>query len=291
VDYNFVRGIMNQLITQALSRLHDNNFSLEPKSTLVDLPERVVFSASDRERLAVIVKVDTNSKRLTHESHALSACYNAGAPVPAVYYVDPTTPSILVMSYIEGTALSHDAPISLWKSAGQTLTKLHEVPAPAGLSTHHVFPGWEKYLGQLDETSPNGMRQIATALGKRRLDELGKSITIALAHATDLPPTFIHGDCQPNHFLCQDKEVNGIIDFGDTGVGDPCWDISVLSLYHEDKLGALLDGYNPSQAMRSRLDQLLTAYWYLRLIGEIAWCVARHYNVTQPMERLRQLEG
>ncbi|HUD11664.1 MAG TPA: phosphotransferase, partial [Candidatus Saccharimonadia bacterium] len=53
------------------------------------------------------------------------------------------------------------------------------------------------------------------------------------------------GDSQPDHVICGRTKVNGIVDFGDAGVGDPAWDIAVITLYSGSKLPALLKGYSP----------------------------------------------
>lgn len=47
-----------------------------------------------------------------------------------------------------------------------------------------------------------------------------------------VPPVFTHGDYQAAHVYVVNAEVVSVIDWGDTGVGDPLYDLATLTVGH-----------------------------------------------------------
>ncbi len=85
------------------------------------------------------------------------------------------------------------------------------------------------------------------------------------------PASWYHGDLQPDHVIVDrdSGEVAAIIDWSDQGKGDGAWDIAVLTLDDQSRLGAFLDGYDAVE--RERLTRMLSFYRLVRWIGEIRW--------------------
>ena len=83
----------------------------------------------------------------------------------------------------------------------------------------------------------------------------------------------LHGDCQSDHYLVADGSVHiaGVLDFGDAVVGDPVWDLAILTLGVPDMLGELLRGYQPDASTQSRTYELLAAYQLIRRLGSARW--------------------
>ena len=91
--------------------------------------------------------------------------------------------------------------------------------------------------------------QLAPSLGIDLLgidvDAVGDEVHRALDAAGDVPLAFLHGDLQPEHVVLDDRgeRVRALLDWGDASVGDPAWDIAVLTLDDPQQLDPVLDGY------------------------------------------------
>lgn len=85
--------------------------------------------------------------------------------------------------------------------------------------------------------------------------------------------TFIHGDLQPEHVLL--RRPGGpstvFLDFGDSGVGDPAWDLVALSLYDPDRLAIFLDGYRALPGFVEHVEQVRLGYRVLRHLSAARW--------------------
>jgi aminoglycoside phosphotransferase (APT) family kinase protein len=280
---------MNNLVSTSIARLASENLGTYiVQKTFVELPERAVVEARTSGAKRVIIKVDSSPHRLKHEVLVLAAC-SVAVPVPTIIHFIPAAPSVLVMSAIEGAGLSASSSDEVWKAAGATLAKIHKVVVPTGLGMHTVYTGWDTFSAQMKGESKSDASALVSLVSPHDLDRIRITVEEALSSESVGRPVLIHGDCQPDHFICRSDRISGVIDFGDAGRGDPVWDISVLSLYCPDKLDPLLAGYAPSADTRNRITKTLQAYWLVRLIGEIAWLQGKRLQIDKPVERLHQL--
>lgn len=86
----------------------------------------------------------------------------------------------------------------------------------------------------------------------------------------DYQPCLIHGDLGPYHILYdrQSRRLNGIIDFGVAGVGDPATDIgNLLQVYGESFVSRFLGEYPGVQDLMKR------AHFYAQAI-ELEWVLS-----------------
>ena len=98
----------------------------------------------------------------------------------------------------------------------------------------------------------------------------------------DYPPTLIHGDLAPYHILFDPREsrIDGIIDFGVAGLGDPASDIGSLITCYGEMFVAKMQGAYPGLAQhlpRARFyAQSIELQWVLLGIetGEKFWFTA-----------------
>jgi Ser/Thr protein kinase RdoA (MazF antagonist) len=87
----------------------------------------------------------------------------------------------------------------------------------------------------------------------------------------------LHGDFSAWHVFVDDGAVTGIIDWADTLVGDPAWEIGVFTSWMPDVVEPFLDGYEPDAAQRERMIELLPVYracrhaWGYRAGVEHGW--------------------
>lgn len=86
-------------------------------------------------------------------------------------------------------------------------------------------------------------------------------------------PALLHGDLSPGHFLGDVERcvLTGVIDFGDSFIGDPYWDlIFVLEDYGKDILELFLTFHSPGTEQHARKRVQL-----FQQLDNVAYCLSR----------------
>jgi len=145
-------------------------------------------------------------------------------------------------------------------------------------------------LYRLHQNTQIDFKKAGTTSGKDRYEELLQTATQYYPRLTsvginyikrlirqlqeedlgwDYKPAFVHGDLAPFHikYDTENKKLNGIIDFGEAGIGDPATDLCMV-LYYLGKEFALemAAGYPglEKQYPRARfLAETLEIYWFI----------------------------
>lgn len=208
----------------------------------------------------VFIKADTDRDRSDREAAALSSL---SVPMPELLWRRLGPPDLLAIGRVEGTALAllgQPSPHSphAWRAAGRLARQLHEAAIPRGLS------GPSRYrlddLGELEAWLTR--RRVADAAV---IEEHSRRARTALASA----PTdhLVHGDLQAAHIFIDDEGgVRGIIDWSDAGVGDPHYDLAVLTVGHEEHLESVLEGYGMTMD-----EHRILGYQSWRRLGSVRW--------------------
>jgi aminoglycoside phosphotransferase (APT) family kinase protein len=101
------------------------------------------------------------------------------------------------------------------------------------------------------------------------------------------PEVLVHGDCSPQHWLIDPSDgAIGVIDLGDAGLGDPAYDLVVLTLTQPHRWETVLDGYGADPGVRAHLDAARSGYLALRLAGEVRWLVDHSFDPGPARARL-----
>jgi aminoglycoside phosphotransferase (APT) family kinase protein len=155
-----------------------------------------------------------------------------GVPVPVIEAADPDgaqtgIPCALIRD-VGGGPLSHDSPE--FAATGQILRQIHDIAldgygslicGPAGLRGQD--DAWQNTV----EQSVQGLEPIVEA-GLIDPGLLARAITAVQDNASVLntpkPGRLLHGDFHPRHVYADGARITGIIDWGDTGSGDPLYD-------------------------------------------------------------------
>ncbi len=194
--------------------------------------ERAVVRLGD-----VCVKADTNGDRIEREVAAL-----ARAPLPSarVLWHRRGQPHVLALSEVRGdpravlgspSRHARDA----WVAAESAARTLHCHPVPADLSRPSRYlledldelEGWLHSYGVAD-------RRVVTAHADRA----------RAARNAGRADVFHPRDFQAAHVLVSnDGTVEGVIDWGDAGLGNPHYDLALLTVGHGEHLDAVLHGY------------------------------------------------
>lgn len=272
-------------------------------AVLIDRAGRAVFDTVAPDGRAAVVKVDGSSRRHRRERAALTTLADSLVPVPPILLADEGPPAVIVLERVAGRALS-SGPVSSpagpawgegWVAAGRVLRRLHGVRAPGDLEPFGwTGQTWGTYMRAWARRERRPARTVRAALGDRAVDRLCDRIDRSLGRLAVFPTAFLHGDAQAEHVLMNPEaphnRVRALIDFGDTGVGDPAWDLAVLTLHHTERLADVLTGYRSDAVLLAHIDRVLPAYAGLRLLGSVTWMEEHGFSPERELEELVALE-
>lgn len=215
----------------------------------------------------VFIKADTDRDRSDREAAALSSL---SIPMPELLWRRLGPPDLAAIGRVEGTPLAllgqpSPHPPQAWRAAGRLARQIHEADIPQRLAVPSRYRLDD--LGELEAwLTRRGLADAAV------IEEHSKRARTAFASArTD---HLVHGDLQAAHiFIDDDGEVRGIIDWSDAGVGDPHYDLAVLTVGHEEHLESVLEGYG----MTTDLDRIL-GYQSWRRLGSVRWMVEHGFD-------------
>jgi aminoglycoside phosphotransferase (APT) family kinase protein len=256
---------------------------------LVDHRDRAVIRSTDPVGRRVMVKADRDAARSDREMRALAAAASAGVPVPAVLERLDGPPAILVLEHVEGRPLGSASPDRHWRTVGRHLRRLHDRAVPDALPMFgEGSTAWWPEMRRLADWATNWCRE-SRMLEADVLRRLHASMRSAFAH-NEPADRLLHGDCGPYHWLLRDETVAAVVDFGDSGRGDPAWDLAVLVLWDAGRLPAVLDGYEADGAMRAHLSDLLRPYTIVRHLLAIPWLVEHDEDPTPTVTELQRID-
>jgi aminoglycoside phosphotransferase (APT) family kinase protein len=237
---------------------------------MADVEEvEVVVAHNERATLRVgdvFLKIDADQTRIDVEVDAMAM---APIPTPEVLW---RKPPVLALAAVAGTALGRlgepsTASSAAWAAAGAAARKLHDAPLPPwpGRSTDEI-------ASQLDE-------ECAWLVTKGVLpaELVARNLQVAEAALRPWTPVFTHGDLQITHVFVDGDEITGVIDWSEASQGDALFDLAILTLGHEERLGDVLAGYGTDVDL-----DVIRAWWSLRSLLAIRWLVEHGFDPFAP---------
>ena len=229
----------------------------------------VVVAHSERATLRVgdvFLKVDSDQTRSDVEVKAMAL---APIPTPEVLW---RRPPVLALSALRGTALGclgepSSASSAAWAAAGAAARLLHDAPLPP-------WPG-----RSLDEIAARLDIECEWLLTNDVLpsDVIRRNRGIAGTALRSWTTVFTHGDLQINHVFVDGDEITGVIDWSEAGPGDPLYDLAILTLGHEERLGDVVAGYG------SEVDvDVIRAWWSWRSLCAARWLIEHGFDPSSP---------
>ena len=213
----------------------------------------------------MVVKIGAESE-LAAEAWALDRARSRDVVVPVVVARTAKAPglpgAVLVLRRLSGGPVTENSETQL-AEAGRQLRRVHEVGlsgfgglAESGLTLRRdvaapvgPYATWtEALLAPLD-----GLTELTRAgvLDRGLVVRLGRGLSERCAVLDlDGPGMLLHNDLKLDHLFADDRELTGIIDWGDAAVGDPRFDLARLSMAGDRVMTAFLSGYGwvPSAA-------------------------------------------
>jgi aminoglycoside phosphotransferase (APT) family kinase protein len=234
---------------------------VEKLEVVVAHDERATLRVGD-----VFLKIDVDHTRTEREVAAMAV---APIPSPAVLW---RKPPVLALAALPGTALGRlgepsTASSAAWAAAGAAARTLHDAPLPPWPG-----PGVGEIAADLDEEC-----EWLVATGVLPAELVTRNRRIADAALRPWTPVFTHGDLQVNHVFVDGDEVTGVIDWSEAAQGDALYDLAVLTLGHEERLGEVVAGYG------SEVDlDVVRAWWSLRSLNAARWLFEHGFDPSEP---------
>ena len=223
----------------------------------------------------MFLKVDADQARTDREVAAMAV---APIPTPDVLW---RKPSVLGLAALPGTALGRlgepsPALSAAWAAAGAAARRLHEAPLPP-------WPGprLDAIASHLD-----GECEWLVKTGVLPADLVRRNRRIAEAALRPWRPAFTHGDLQITHVFVDGDEVTGVIDWSEAAQGDALYDLAILTLGHEERLGDVVAGYGTD------VDRdLIRAWWSLRCLSNVRWLFEHGYGSPEEFPEVAVLRS
>ncbi|MEO3789085.1 phosphotransferase [Nonomuraea sp. B10E15] len=214
----------------------------------------------------VFLKIDSDQRRSDVEVEAMA---RAPIPTPEVLW---RRPPVLALAALRGTALGRlgepsTASRAAWRAAGAAARTLHDAPLPP-------WPG-----RSLDEIASrlDGECELLVTNGVLPADLVTRNREIAEAALRPRTPVFAHGDLQITHVFVDGDEITGVIDWTEAAPGDALYDLAVLTLGHEERLGDVIAGYGAPVDV-----DVIRAWWSLRSLLAIRWLFEHGFDPAAP---------
>jgi aminoglycoside phosphotransferase (APT) family kinase protein len=214
----------------------------------------------------VFLKIDADQTRTDVEVEAMAM---APVPTPKVLW---RKPPVLALAALPGTALGRlgepsAASPAAWAAAGAAARLLHDAPLPP-------WPGQslDEIASELDSEC-----EWLIAGGVLPADLVTVNRRVAEAALRPWKPVFTHGDLQVAHVFVDGDEITGVIDWSEAGQGDALYDLAILTLGHEERLGAVVAGYGTDVDLDG-----IRAWWSLRSLLAVRWLVEHGFDPWQP---------
>jgi aminoglycoside phosphotransferase len=229
----------------------------------------VVVAHNERATLRVgnvFLKIDADQKRTEVEVEAMRM---APIPTPEILW---RKPPVLALAALPGTALGRlgepsAASATAWAAAGAAARMLHEAPLPPwpGLSV-------DEMASRLD-----GECEWLVASHVLPADVINRNRQTAEAALRTWTPVFIHGDLQITHVFVDGDHVTGVLDWSEASQGDALYDLAVLTLGHEERLGDVVAGYGTDVDV-----DVVRAWWSWRSLCAARWLIEHGFDPDSP---------
>jgi aminoglycoside phosphotransferase len=234
-------------------------------------PEEVEVVVAHRERATlrvgdVFLKIDADQTRTDVEVEAMAM---APIPTPEVLW---RKPPVLALAALPGTALGRlgepsIASAAAWAAAGAAVRLLHDAPLPPWPSSRR---------GQSATTLDEECERLVTT-GVLSADLVARNRQVAEAVFRSYTPVFIHGDLQITHVFVDGDVVSGVLDWSEAGQGDPMYDLAILTLGHEERLGDVAAGYGTDLDL-----EVIRGWWSQRSLMATRWLIEHGFDPFLP---------
>ena len=223
----------------------------------------------------VFLKIDGDQTRTDVEVEAMAL---APVPTPEVLW---RRPPVLALAALPGKALGcleepSRASAAAWAATGAAVRRLHDAPLPPWAGR-----GVDELAARLDDEC-----EWLVANDVVPIDVVTRNRRIAEAALRPWAPVFTHGDLQISHVFVDGDEVTGFIDWSDACPGDAMFDLAILTLAHEERLGDVAAGYGTDIDVDA-----IRAWWSWRSLVAVRWLAEHGFGPTGEMPEVAVLRA
>lgn len=208
------------------------------------------------------------------EAHRRAAA--AGIPVSEIVGMDEGPPATVAMHWVDGVSLHGQDSAAAWRAADRVLRMIH-----AQSPLRRREQPWDDFIldqfaTDVPHLAKHGLTDGEIAAARKRAEGLRPVLASE-------PLVWLHGDCQAEHFLmdAENERILAVIDWADAQEGAAGVDFAVLTLFDDDVLAHVLDGYEADADFSKRLAATLPLYAAVRAAGAASWLDAHGYDGSE----------
>ncbi len=191
------------------------------------------------------------------EARAIREAGLCGVPVPQIFYVEPQSEAVpmplFLLEFIEGApVLSPEDKSSYVRAYAACLAKIHGVDLR------------DRRFSFLSAAKEEFQGEGSAVNVELREPEIRHALAQWRGSAESGPKRLLHGDFWPGNIIWKEGSVSGVIDWEESGVGEPLQDLSVARLDLLWTLGVeAMKEFTDAYLSLTPLDPRALSYWDL----------------------------
>jgi aminoglycoside phosphotransferase (APT) family kinase protein len=204
-------------------------------------------------------------------------------PVPTVWFSQLLSEPnhqhwVTGTSFCDGDRLANSAQQSAWVDAGAVVRSWHSTDVQ-NWPTHGSHPDKvDQWVAQISDRAQE-IGLINTSVAK------AFSQAASFSSPSNRKAFPIHGDLTEDCVFHDGTEVSGLVNLGDSGIGDPAYDIATLTLWRPDQVEAVVSGYG-TIAETDDFETGLRKFRLIRLLVGAEWLHTQGFSPAPYLSEL-----
>ncbi|WP_210469327.1 aminoglycoside phosphotransferase family protein [Sporosarcina sp. 6E9] len=224
-----------------------------------------------------LVRISPNGdrQRLDLQANLVKAANKNDSHIPFVHEVGVHDGSpYMILDYIKGEngrvmlpKLSQEAQYRNGQQVGQTLYKMHQIPAPIN------YPAWDhRWITKVERLLP---RFSKIAVENKRYEKVARFVMNHLHLIYGRPSCVQHYDFHPGNILIHEEQFTGLIDMQKITYADPINEFYKMEYFNVPISKAysrgVLDGYHDNNAIPTSFWKLHRLYAAIHIMSAEVW--------------------
>jgi len=264
------------IISNIISAVKEKPFKL---TRIINGESNEIYLAEFTNLNPLIIKISRSGNNFHKEQWIGIHALEKFLPVARITYITELTPDftsiyLAIEDYLPGKALNQmliDNPQEdhfqeLIISLGGLISKFHEIELPknnADLYNLNLKPSWTEFINQgINEPKLTNLFK-RLKLVEKYIPKLINLFSKYEEIYTTIKPALLYGDFNPRNVLVADNKITGLIDFENSMIGDPIYDLARWDYFypfHGFELNLILKGYTNFTQIRRDFDKKLHLY-------------------------------
>jgi aminoglycoside phosphotransferase (APT) family kinase protein len=223
----------------------------------------------------VRISPNGNRERLDLQANLINAAHENDLHIPFVYEVGiHNDKPYMILDYMQGEngrvmlpKLSMEVQYRIGQQVGQTLYKMHQIPAPVSYSS------WDhRWISRVRRLLP---RFEDIAVGNKRYQKVARFVMNHLHLIEGRPSCVQHYDFHPGNILIHEEQFTGLIDMQKITYADPFNEFYKMEYFNvpisKSYSRGVLDGYHENKGIPDSFWELHRLYAAIHIMSAEVW--------------------